>query len=213
MKQIYILSGLGADERVFSKLDLSKYSTTFIKWEIPSMNESIEDYATRLVLQIKTPNPILIGLSFGGIIAMEIAKQIDTEKVILISSAKTYKEIPFYYRLLGKIGIHKLIPNQLLKSANLTTYWFFGLRNKEDKELLRIVLEETDAGFLKWAMDRIANWKNHHVPQNCVHIHGKADRILPEYFVQAEYIIEGGGHLMVLNQAKEVEKAIQEVLL
>jgi hypothetical protein len=30
--------------------------------------------------------------------AVEVSKQIDAEKVILIASAKTKKEIPFYYR-------------------------------------------------------------------------------------------------------------------
>ena len=84
-KELYIFSGLGADERVFQRLDFSDFSTTFVKWIIPQDNETIEHYTTRLLDQITTTKPILIGLSFGGIIAVEVAKQIDTEQVILIA--------------------------------------------------------------------------------------------------------------------------------
>ena len=34
-KTVYILSGQGADERVFQKLDLSGYAVTYLKWIDP----------------------------------------------------------------------------------------------------------------------------------------------------------------------------------
>ena len=86
-KELYIFSGLGADERAFQRLDFSDFSTTFIKWIVPHDTETIENYTTRLLDQITTTKPTLIGLSFGGLIAIEVAKQIDTEKVILIASS------------------------------------------------------------------------------------------------------------------------------
>lgn len=70
MENLYIFSGLGADKRVFNYLDFSKYNTTFIDWINPFENESIEDYAKRLTSQITSEKPILIGLSFGGIMAV-----------------------------------------------------------------------------------------------------------------------------------------------
>lgn len=132
-KELYIFSGLGADERVFQRLDFSDYRTTFVTWILPQENETIEHYATRLLDQIRATKPILIGLSFGGLIAVEIAKQIDTEKVILIASAKTKNEIPFYYRFAGKLRLHKLIPTQFLKSANLFMNWLFGANSTFDR--------------------------------------------------------------------------------
>ena len=82
-KELYIFSGLGADERVFQLLDFSGFSTTFIKWTPPIENETIENYAKRLLNQIKSTKQTLIGLSLGGIIAIEVAKIIDTEKVMI----------------------------------------------------------------------------------------------------------------------------------
>lgn len=163
---IYIVSGLGADERVFQRLDLSGYKATFIHWIPPQENETIEHYATRLLEQIKTTKPILLGLSFGGIMAVEIAKRIETEKVILIASAKTKSEIPFYFRFIGSLGIHNIIPTRLLKSSNILTHWFFGITSEKDKEVFSQILKDTDPIFLKWAIDKIVSWSNRTLLRN-----------------------------------------------
>lgn len=94
--------------------------------------ETIESYAARIRSQIKTKNPILLGISFGGMMAVEVAKQIETDKVILISSAKTKHELPSYYRFSGKLRLYKIIPTWILKSANMVVYWFFGVQSKSD---------------------------------------------------------------------------------
>ena len=92
-KHLYIFSGLGADEKAFQKLNLDAYQLTHIRWIKPGVNEPIEEYAKRLLEQVITPNPVLMGLSFGGLMAIEVSKHIDTDKIILISSVKTKKEI------------------------------------------------------------------------------------------------------------------------
>jgi len=159
-KNIYILSGLGADERVFKRLNFTGYSVRFIQWEIPNKNDSIENYASKICKQITTPKPILIGLSFGGIMAIEIAKQIETEKVILLASVKTKNEIPFYYRWAGNMRLHKLIPARFLVHSNPITNWLFGTASAVEKKLFRQMLLDTHPQFLLWATDRVALWKN-----------------------------------------------------
>jgi pimeloyl-ACP methyl ester carboxylesterase len=201
MKIIYVLSGLGADERAFCRLDFSGFEVVFIRWIAPERLETIEHYAGRLSAQIKTPMPILLGLSFGGIMAVEVAKLIPTRKVILLSSAKHWREIPFYYRLPGALKVHKCLPSRLLKTPNPVTDWFFGVHTPEDKALLAAILADTDPGFLAWALDKIVQWQNTQEIANLIHIHGAQDRILPIKHVRADITIAQGGHSMVLNQA------------
>ncbi len=203
-QSIYIFSGLGADERAFQNLDFPGYTAFFIKWTIPDPKDSIENYATRLLDQINTKRPILIGLSFGGLMAIEVAKQIDTEKIILIASAKTKKEIPFYFRFAGRLRLHKTLPTRLLKSSNFMTNWFFGARSMEDKKLLKQILSDTNPTFLKWGIDKIVRWANLALLQNIYHIHGTSDRIFPLRFINCDTTIKNGGHLMTLNKAKEL---------
>lgn len=211
-KELYIFSGLGADEKVFQKLYFSDFSPTFIKWIAPQEEETIENYATRLLDQIRTTKPILIGLSFGGMIAVEVAKQIDTEKVILIASAKTQNEIPFYFRFAGQLGLQNFLPTSLLKSSNFITNWFFGTSATFDKQLLKQILIDTDAIFLKWAIDKIVRWKNQTHPKNVFHIHGTSDRILPLAFVKCNSTIRNGGHLMTLNNPEEINSLLSYFL-
>ena len=156
---LYIFSGLGTDERVFQLLDFSGFPTTFIKWLVPFESESIEHYASRLLAPIKTIRPTFIGLSFGGLIAVELARQIEVEKIILIASAKTKNEIPFYYRWAGKAGLHKLLPTQLLRKSALISNWFFGATSIFEKQLLKTILADTDPTFFNWAIDKAINCK------------------------------------------------------
>lgn len=212
MKDIYLLSGLGADHRVLQDLDFSGYNITFIKWIQLIKNESIEDYAKRLTEQIITQNPIIIGLSFGGIMAVEIGKLIDTERIILIASAKTKFEIPFYYSFAGSLGLHKLMPAKLMKQPNFISNWLFGIESINDKVLLASILRDTDSKFLKWAIDKIVNWQNVIIPLNLKHIHGTADRILPYRFVSADVKVEKGGHFMTMNMVDELNREIRKIL-
>ena len=209
-KEIYIFSGLGADERVFQRLDFSSFSPIFIKWEVPCGGETIEEYTSRLLCQIKTTKPILVGVSFGGIIAVEIAKQIEIGKLILISSAKTKDEIPFYYRFAGKLKLHKLLPARHLKNTNSITDWLFGTSSEFDRQLLNQILADTEPIFLKWAIDKIVKWKNQVLPSIFFHIHGANDRILPARFVKSSLTIKHGGHLMVLNRSEEINKILNQ---
>jgi len=209
---IYLISGLGADRRMFERLSLPNFRLKHIEWIIPKPQESMEAYAKRLVEQIIDENPILVGLSFGGIMAMEIAKQIPTKKIILLASAKTKYEIPFYYRWLGMLRLNKIAPTSLLMQVIPITYWFFGIKNQEEKELLRAVIKDSNKEIYAWAIDKILNWENTTLHPNLKHIHGGGDRILPLRFIKADKIIKKGGHLMTLNQAEEISKEIIDFL-
>lgn len=209
LKKIYIFSGLGADERAFQNLDLSGLNIQHVKWLKPTSMESISQYAKRLAAQIVDDKPILVGLSFGGIMAIEVAKHIAVTRIILLSSAKNKLEIPSYYRLSGKMRLHFLLPTRLLQKGNWLNFWLFGTRSLADKTLLSEILKDTDSVFLRWALRQISSWDNEAVPCPIVHLHGTIDHILPIRFIKDATVIDGGGHLMVLNQAHEVSQFIR----
>lgn len=212
MKNLYVFSGLGADKRVFNYLDFSKYNTTFIDWITPFEKETIEAYAKKLTAQITSEKPILIGLSFGGIIAVEVGKIIETEKIILIASAKNKTEIPFYYRIFGFLKLHKLIPTKLMKKSNFFSFWFFGIKNKKNKNLLTEILKDTDERFLNWAIDKIVNWKSTFTSKNIKHIHGTSDRILPIKFVKSDVQITDGDHFMTIDKFEELNVVLENLI-
>ena len=212
MKNMYVFSGLGVDKRVFQKINFGDHHVTHINWIKPIKNESIEAYAKRLTSQIKDANPILMGLPFGGIMAIEVAKLIPTEKIILIASAKTKKEIPFYYRLAGKLKIHKILPSGILMKPNIFANWFLGVKEAHAKKILAAILHDTDKDFFNWAIDKIVNWQNTTLHSNLKHIHGTSDRLLPYRFITCDITIPNGGHFMTVNKANELSEKIQGLL-
>ena len=213
LKDIYCISGLGADERVFQKLEFQGYQPVHICWVEPKKRESISEYSMRLTTQIESERPILIGLSFGGIMAVEMAKHIDTEKVILISSTKNELEVPFYFKIFRWLPIYQLLPAKLmLWLGQLIASWFFSLETVAERKLFKAILFDTNARFFKWAIHQVVIWKNELIPHNVYHIHGKSDRIFPFRFVSEDFSVENGGHLMIMNRAELVSNLIQKIV-
>ena len=214
LEPLYFVSGLGADERVFQWLRYEGYRPVHIHWISPEPNEPIADYAKRLTAQIQDECPILVGLSFGGLVAIEIAKQIDTKRVVLLSSAKNSSEVPFYFKLFRVFPLHRILPfKSLLWAVYWLLYWLFAPEGTDQKKLLKTILIETDPQFLKWALHKVVTWKNQEIPDNLVHIHGKSDRIFPYRFVNPNYGVEKSGHLMVMNRAEEVSDLLEQLIL
>jgi len=208
MKELFLFSGLGADKRVYEYLDLSAYKVNHVDWIDPLPNESIEQYAERLSGKIGKNNPVLVGVSFGGMVAIEIAKRMPVEKIILISSAKSKEDIPApRFQFMRKLQLHRFIPTRLIKNPNRIVFWFFGVEKKWEKDLLRAIMRDTNIVFFRWAIDRIVNWGNETILDNAIHIHGTKDRLIP--FTTADYKIEGGGHLMIINRAQEIDEIIR----
>lgn len=208
-KDIYCISGLGADGRLFANLKLpSSYKLKVLSWISARENESIESYAGRMASVIRDESPVLLGVSFGGMIAVEIAKLIPTSQVILISSIKTRFEKPFYFRIGAFLNLNKIISLRPAKFLEPFENYNLGVKTADDRKLAHEYHRNFDVKFGSWAVDRILHWRNEIIPSNIFHIHGSADRILPVRYVKPDVVIRGGGHLMVFNRAGEISELV-----
>jgi len=212
MKQVVLFSGLGADERVFSFLNLGPVEKICIRWEMPAKGESLPQYAQRLLPQIKFINPILIGVSFGGMVATEISKLISTERVILISSASSYLGIPSYFRWSRWLKLHSILPLGIAKKPGRFLFTIIGISKEEDKKLLGSILGGTDPVFLRRAVSMILRWRNTTLPTNLVQIHGMKDRLLPCGKNKYDKQIPDGGHFMIVTHASELSNHLQKII-
>ena len=134
MKHIYFISGFAADERVFANVDFGNNDVHFIAWKIPTKKETIISYAKKMSEEIHHLNPILIGLSFGGMMCIEIAKIISTEKIILISSLKTFHELPLYMRVAAKLHLNKVFPIRPSRFLGFFENYNLGVETKEENK-------------------------------------------------------------------------------
>lgn len=211
---IYFLSGLGANYSAFKYLSFPPaVQTVFIDWLTPQKNEPIKNYAKRIAEKINTAEPfILVGLSFGGMLAMEVIEFVQPQKTILISSAARRQELPVYYKLAGTLRINKLFPAAVIKKGNRLINWVMGVSTIKDKDLVAEILAASNPEFSKWAINEIVNWKRTIAPENVIRIHGNKDKVLPIINFTPQHLINAGGHFMIANRAAEISAIIEKEL-
>jgi len=213
MMNIYCISGLGADERVLKKLAIAGVNFIYLPWVKPANADTVASYAAKMAATIPEKDPVILGLSFGGMLGVEIAKIMPVKKLFLISSAKTKHELgedPAVIRFLNK---YKLIPFGILKHfPNRFFYARFGAKTTEEKRMLAGILRDTDTFFLKWALKAILNWHSDTYTSNYVQIHGTADKIISPRYVNPDFWIKDGSHIMIYNRAEEINRLIQQHL-
>ena len=94
---------MAASSEIFEYIILPEtYIIYKLDWIIPFQNESLKLYAKRISKKITKPNPILIGVSFGGILVQEISKHISFKKIFIISSIKSSYELPVTMKMAKK---------------------------------------------------------------------------------------------------------------
>lgn len=209
---LYCVSGLGADERLFAKLKLENYDIKFINWVIPQKDDTISSYSEKLIPQIDIDNPFaLLGVSLGGVIAVELSTKVQPEKVFVISSVKSSKEFPFYFKLSRWFRVKYIITSKLLKSGKPLMELFFGRMNPTDKQLISKMIDDADNIFTAWAAKAIIQWKSKDelIPfDRIVHVIGDKDLIFRYSNIKNCHVIKGGTHVIILNRTREIQRLI-----
>lgn len=213
MGTIYLIAGLGADHRVFKNIGLPGYSIIALKWISPHRTDTLKSYAQNIINQYNIlPGSIVIGNSLGGMIAVEMAKIIALNKIILISSIQTVAESPWYSAFFRAFPIYKLIPGKVFTSLGFLIKPMFGKMNKEDAWLFNDMLKKSSPLFVKWAMNAILKWDNKLVLPNLYQITGDKDLIFDYKKMKDAAIIRGGTHIMVFDRATEINMLLKKVL-
>ncbi len=204
----YLIPGLGADERVFRGLRLPGPSTV-LAWLPPlSPTELLQHYAARLAEAVPSEQSCwLLGVSFGGLLALEIGRLRPLAKVVLISSLASASQLPSLLKLGRATGLYRLVPFGLLPHLPRLAQWFFGARNGHEYRLLSRILRDTDPVFARWATEQLLQWDSTGVPA-AVHLHGTHDRLLPAGAAHIDYFLPGAGHFMIVSHAAEISQLL-----
>jgi pimeloyl-ACP methyl ester carboxylesterase len=213
MKHVYLMPGMAASSLIFENIKLSESDFTihYLEWMVPQKQESLTSYVSRLSKLVTHENPILIGVSFGGIIVQEMAKQIAVEKLILISTVKSNKEFPRRIRFSKTTGLHKIFPTSLIERFDLWGKYSFGISSKKIT-LYKKYLSVNSSIYLDWALDVIVNWEQEDPLPGLIHIHGDADPIFPIKYINDCIVVPGGTHIMIVNRYRWFNEHLPELI-
>jgi len=202
---VYFMPGLAASSTIFEYITLpeDQFEMVLLDWFLPENKETLQQYALRMTKQIKHENPVLIGVSFGGILVQEMSTLIPTRKTIIISSVKSNKEFPARMLLAKKTMAYKLIPTSLVANIETLVRYAFGENIVAKRiKLYEKYLSMREKSYLDWSIENVILWSRSKPDENVVHIHGDKDGVFPIDKIKNCIVIKGGTHIMIINKFK-----------
>ena len=214
MIHVYLMPGMSANSLIFEKIKFPEnFKLHKLDWINPDIDESIENYAKRLSEKIVHKNPVLIGVSFGGILVQEISKIVKVDKLIIISSIKCNKEMPSHMKF-GKITkSYKLLPVKWINDFESLISFVLGPKIKKRVDLYRKYLSVRDENYLSWSLREMIEWKQSKPLKNIIHIHGTKDLIFPTLYIKNFIEVPRGDHAMILKRAEWINQNLPKMII
>ncbi|MDV7138523.1 alpha/beta hydrolase [Maribacter sp. TH_r10] len=213
--QVYLMPGMAANSSIFENIHLPRqdFETHRLEWFVPDDRMSLNAYAEKMARNIKHENPVLIGVSFGGILIQEMAKFLDTKKLVLVSSVKKTEELPRKMLFAKYTKAHKLLPTGLVNNVELLAKYAFGESVHKRLELYERYLSIRDKHYIDWSIDQIVNWNQVECPGNLVHIHGDKDAVFPISHIKDCISVKNGTHTMIIHRAKWFNEHLPTIIM
>jgi hypothetical protein len=213
---VYFMPGMAASPTIFERIQLPEdtFEMHLLEWEIPDTGETLRAYAQRIARKVKEDNPILVGVSFGGILVQEMKAFLKPKKVIIISSVKSNTEFPRRFKVAKTTKAYKLIPTTLFENIEMLVKFSFGSSIvKQRLALYEKFLAVRDKRYLDWAIEQIINWARIEIDDEIIHIHGDEDEVFPAKNIKNFIPIKGGTHIMILSRYKWLNENLPKIML
>lgn len=185
-------------------------------WLPATPGESLGDYARRMAKAVDPGGPCVVGgTSFGGFVAVEMARLLNCRGCILISSARSAARLPRrvrWLRLVSPVFAPWSYRFAVAATPTISRVLKPFVRPAVTRFLRHVA--RSDAEFLRWATYATLRWRSDgECPVPIRHVHGGRDFTLPPRGVGADEIIDGGGHLIVMTHAARVNAFVQRALV
>ena len=196
------MPGMAASPKIFEYLKLPKnFEIHLLSWIPPLKDEPLTNYAKRMCKRVVHKNPILLGVSFGGILVQEMAKHIFVKKIIIISSIKAKEELPLPMIVAKRTNVHKLLPTKWIENIDNLTIFAFGKGIKKRVALYQRYLSERNSEYLNWAINALVHWDQNKFSDKLIHIHGDSDTVFPVKNLINPFIKIKGGHAIIITES------------
>src|SRR5207244_10859524 len=119
--------------------------------------ESPRAYAGRLAAVVDPGRPCVVGgASFGGVVALEMARHLDAVACILIGSVPSPTGLPRRWRMLRPVAMFGPDALRILAATGKLLFRRFldaGTLRRLEK------LSRPEAAFVRWAMCAVVRWR------------------------------------------------------
>jgi pimeloyl-ACP methyl ester carboxylesterase len=212
--RVVLFSGMAADDRLFRSIRIPEAEIVTPDHAEPKRGETLTQYAARIAdgLSIQADD-IIGGISFGGMLAGEIARQRQVAGLILLGSCLRPDRLPRSYRWIERLGC--FIPDFALtcRSWPPLLRWRFAPLTRDAETCLLEMSRSYPTAQIRAFGRMIMGWAGvDHVSCPVLSIHGDSDRIIPLKSAAPDLIFKDAGHAFTLTHADKTTSAIREFL-
>ena len=200
---LILLPGVRADRRLFREQIAAIDNVTVPDWIEPEPGETLGSYAGRMARSVDPREPCFVGgASFGGMVALEMARHLQAKACFLIGSIRSPDELPLRARMLRPVVW--LLPTWSLPLLDGLARVALAVGGRFMRPATRSALQQfvdTDARFMRWASLAILAWRRPPEPGSVpvFQIHGDRDRVLPHRLTRPNVLVRGAGHLLSMT--------------
>lgn len=236
--RLILLPGLGADFHLFLP-QLKAFEDSIIPaWIEPTgPREALRLYAARFTEHLRREGQLdrpfaLVGFSFGGQVAMEIARYLLMRRassegeitlpagIVLVSACRSRDAVT--NKFVRRVKLGNFVPKPLVRPTDRLIAPRFAKANRLDQQQTRWLREMTrtlDPTMLKWGGNATVDWNlvadearavEREIP--ILQIHGEEDTTVPDTLREADVTIAGGRHLIQWTSAEHVNERIADFL-
>lgn len=212
---VYFMPGMAVSSRIFDRIQLDNvhFDVHRLEWFLPKKGMTFREYAHVMCSKVAHNNPVLIGVSLGGMLVQEMSNFIKTKRIIIISSIKRKDELPKRMLFARYTKIHKLLPTGIVNNVEFLTKYAFGETVKKRLKLYEKYLAIRDKQYIDWAIDNCVNWKQTQVIKGLIHIHGDQDTVFPISNIKDCVAVKNGTHTMIIHRALWFNQNLPRLIL
>lgn len=209
-RKLVLLPGMTPSRRIFQKLAPHLVDCEVIDWIAPGRAKTISDYAHKLVDEAGIDSSSdLGGVSFGGMVAQEVAKYCGVRLCFVVSSVRSSAELRPTQRILahlpqcgdlavlGVIGaVAQVWPRMGSSMATVRARKFRGVHGD----------------LYRWATSAALRWQSSPDGRaKLIRIHGDRDSTFPQGDRCSDHVIVGAGHMLALTHSHELARIIHQL--
>ena len=214
---VILLSGMGADDRVFAGLRGQVPGLVVPAWLKPRPRESLRLYARRMAEQVDPGVPCYIGgASFGGFVALEMIPHLRARGCFLIGSLRRADELPEALKAHRGVAAGAVAHLPFEIAQTLGALLLTSARPALGPHLAGLLdqLKASDAAFLRWASWAVLTWDGPYLDGDVpIHqIHGGRDRVLPVSLTTPDLVVCEAGHAVSMSHPGAVADFVRGIV-
>ena len=205
----YLIPGMGADKRLFQRFHLPNGKVHHLDWIAHEKSKSLREYAALMANRIQTENNIIVGSSMGGMVTVEISKQINPMGVVLVSAPAGRHEFPRSLKNLRALKLHRALnAKQVMRISRLCDL-FMGFKTEEQRAMFYDMLSGNGEDFLHFSVGAVLEWENTTPPPvPFIQILGSKDKLFSHKKIRNAHVIDGSGHFTAFEKGTDVSEII-----